>query len=66
VQPDVYVVRFVDGERPAYPYEARNVSCWRGRDDPGEVFSKEIGWNPDGTTTPFVLDLAEFFVEACS
>jgi len=105
VQPDVFVVRFIDGKRPAYPYElqdlllavevvspsnpildyqvkrdlylregvgeywvinpdARNVSRWRGRDDPGEVLSKEVVWNLEGMPAPFVLNLAEFFVDA--
>jgi Uma2 family endonuclease len=105
VQPDVFVVRRVDGKRPTYPYdlgdlllavevaspsnplldyqlkrdlylregvveywiinpEARNVSRWRGRGDPGEVLSREIAWHPEGMSEPFVLDLAEFFSEA--
>jgi Uma2 family endonuclease len=105
VQPDVFVVRLVEGKRPAYPYElhdlllavevvspsnpildyqvkrdlylregvgeywvinpdARNVSRWRGRDDPGEVLSKEVVWNLEGMPAPFVLELDEFFAEA--
>jgi len=44
--------------------EARNVSRWRGRDDPGEVLSREVIWTPEGMPTPFVLDLAEFFEDA--
>jgi Uma2 family endonuclease len=107
VQPDVFVVRFVDGKRPEYPYElhdillavevaspsnplldyqvkrdlylregvgeywvinpeARNIARWRGRGDPGDVLSTQIVWSPDGMAAPFVLDLAEFFVEARS
>ena len=105
VQPDVFVVRVVDGRRPAYPYElhdlllavevaspsnaildyqikrdlylregvgeywvinpdARNVSRWRHRDDPGEVRSKEIDFPLDGMSAPLILDLAEFFAGA--
>ena len=43
---------------------ARNVSRWRGRDDPGEVLSERIEWHCDGISAPFVLSLAEFFTEA--
>lgn len=105
VQPDVFVVRRVDGVRPTYPYElhdlllavevvspsnplldyqvkrdlylregvgeywvinpeARNVSRWRGRDDPGDVLSKEITWHAEGMPAPFVLTLNEFFGSA--
>ncbi|MDQ6611474.1 MAG: Uma2 family endonuclease [Gemmatimonadota bacterium] len=106
VQPDVYVIRVVNGKRPAYPYDlrdlllavevaspnalydyqikrnlylrenvgeywivnpdARNVSRWRGSDDPGEVLSRELRWHPEGMATEFVLNLAEFFTEARS
>ena len=105
VQPDVFVIRKVDGKRPPYPYElhdlllavevvspgnplldyqvkrdlylregvgeywvinpgARNVSRWRGRDDPGEVLSKTVSWQPEGVSVPFVVDLAGFFEAA--
>jgi Uma2 family endonuclease len=105
VQPDVFVIRKVDGRRPPYPYElhdlllavevvspgnplldyqvkrdlylrecvgeywvinpgARNVSRWRGRDDPGEVLSKTVSWQPEGMSVPFVVDLAGFFEAA--
>ena len=107
VHPDVFVVRLVEGKRPAYPYElhdlllavevvspsnpsldyqvkrdlylregvgeywvvnpdARNVSRWRGRDDPGDVLSKEVVWNLLGMPAPLLLDLAEFFADALS
>jgi Uma2 family endonuclease len=107
VQPDVFVIRKIDGKRPPYPYElhdlllavevaspsnplldyqvkrdlylregvgeywifnpeARNVSRWRGRDDPGELLSKEVAWQPDGMPTPFVVDLPHFFHVAYS
>jgi Uma2 family endonuclease len=107
VQPDVFVVRLVEGKRPVYPYalhdlflavevvspsnpildyqvkrdlylregvgefwvinpDARNVSRWHGRDDPGEVHSKEVVWHPEGMPTPFVLGLGlgAFFIDA--
>lgn len=105
VQPDVYVVRVVDGKRPTYPYdlrnillavevvspdnpqldyqvkrdlylregvgeywvihpEARNISRWRGRDDPGEIHSNEIRWHPAGMVDAFTLALPSFFDEA--
>ena len=44
--------------------EARNVSRWRGRDDPGDVVSRRLEWLPPGAGSPFVLDLASFFDEA--
>ena len=43
---------------------ARNVSRWRGRGDPGEVLSECVEWTPAGAPHPFVLPLAEFFAEA--
>jgi Uma2 family endonuclease len=105
LQPDLFVVRVLDGKRPPYPYhirdlllaievaspgnplldyqvkrdvylreglaeywainvEARNVSCWRERDDPGEVLSRQIEWRPAGASEPFVLDLPLFFADA--
>ena len=104
VQPDVFVLRVIDGRRPQYPYhlrdlllavevaspsnplldyqvkrdvylragleeywvvntEARNVSRWRGRDDPGDLLSGRLEWLPPGAVSPFVLDLASFFDE---
>ena len=42
----------------------RNVSRWRERDDPGEVLSKRVEWQPVGMPVPFVLDLRELFAEA--
>lgn len=46
--------------------DARNVSRWLGRDDPGEVLSKEVVWNLAGMPMPFELDLAVFFTDALS
>jgi hypothetical protein len=37
-----------------------NISRWRGHDDPGEVR------HPEAMSSPFVLDLAEFFGDARS
>ena len=105
VQPDVFVIRRVDGIKAEYPYhlrhlllavevvspgnplvdyhvkrelylregvaeywvidpEARNVSRWSGRDEPGELISMELRWMPEGMTTEFVLNLPVFFDEA--
>ena len=44
--------------------EARNVSRWRERDDPGEVLSRRLEWSPPGTASPFVLELDTFFENA--
>ena len=44
--------------------EARNVSRWRSRDDPGEVLSHTIDWRPNDTVAPFALDLPQFFEAA--
>jgi Uma2 family endonuclease len=44
--------------------EARNVSRWRGSDDPGEVLSKRVVWHPEGMPAPFVLELDALFEEA--
>jgi len=44
--------------------EARNVSRWRSRDDPGEVLSRTIEWCPNDTVAPFALDLPLFFESA--
>ncbi len=44
--------------------EALNISRWRERDDPGEVLSRTVEWHPAGMTTPFCLDLPQFFVDS--
>ena len=46
--------------------EARNVSRWRGRGDPGEILSETVDWRLVGASEPFVLELTEFFAEAFS
>ena len=43
---------------------ARNVSRWCGRDDPGEVLSKAVSWQPEGMSAPLVIELAAFFEAA--
>jgi len=44
--------------------EARILSRWIGRDEPGETISLELRWKPDGLETEFVLNLPQFFDEA--
>ncbi len=46
--------------------DARNVSRWHDRDDPGELLSRQVVWHPRGMPTAFVLDLDEFFADALS
>ncbi len=65
VKRDLYLREDV-GEYWVINPEARNVSRWRDRDDPGEVLSKTVTWNLEGMPTPFVLDLEEFFTDAQS
>lgn len=43
--------------------DARNVSRWRGRNDPGELLSESVSWQPDGASEPFALTLEAFFEE---
>jgi Uma2 family endonuclease len=44
--------------------EARNISRWRGRDDPGEVLSVHVDWRAPGTTESMTIDLKDFFDRA--
>jgi Uma2 family endonuclease len=44
--------------------EAKNLSRWRGSEDPGEVLSARVEWQPARMPEPFVLDLPRFFDEA--
>ena len=65
VKRDLYLRERV-GEYWVINPDALNISRWRGHDDPGEVFSKRIAWQPEGMPTAFVLNLAEFFADARS
>jgi Uma2 family endonuclease len=44
--------------------DARVVSRWRGKDDPGEVLTGCLEWLPVGMTEPLLIDLPELFAEA--
>ena len=63
VKRDLYLRENV-GEYWVINPDARNVSRWRGHDDPAELHSKEISWHPNGMPTPFVLALPQFFEDA--
>jgi Uma2 family endonuclease len=65
VKRDLYLREGV-GEYWVINPDARNVSRWHGRDDPGEVLSRALTWHPAGMPSPFVLDLVQFFVDAVS
>jgi Uma2 family endonuclease len=66
VQPDVFVVRLVDGKRPAWIANpvARTFARWRGVVDPGELLAARLEWQPAGMPEPFVLSIPEFFEDA--
>jgi hypothetical protein len=44
--------------------DARNISRWCGRDDPGDVLSRRVVWQPEGMPEPLEIDLPRFFDEA--
>jgi Uma2 family endonuclease len=46
--------------------DARNISRWVGRDDPGEVLSRTISWHAAAMAEPLVIDIPELFEEAIS
>jgi Uma2 family endonuclease len=46
--------------------DARNISRWMGRDDPGEVLSRVVSWHPAAMAEPLVIEIAELFEEAIS
>ena len=52
------------GEYWVVNVEARNVSRWRRLEDPGEVLSERLEWQPAPMLEPFVLELPAFFEEA--
>ncbi|HEU4994717.1 MAG TPA: Uma2 family endonuclease [Gemmatimonadaceae bacterium] len=44
--------------------DARIVSRWRNRDDPGEVFGQRIEWHPTGMPEPLSIELPALFDDA--
>jgi len=44
--------------------EARTISRWSRLEDPGEVLSEHLTWQPVGMDRPFSLDVREFFATA--
>ena len=44
--------------------DARNISRWQGRDDPGELLSRKITWHPAGMEQPLDIDIEQLFDEA--
>ena len=44
--------------------DARNVSRWRGLDDPGELLSTRLEWQPLAVFEGLVIDLPRFFAES--
>jgi Uma2 family endonuclease len=58
---------YLQGGIPEYwvvNIDARNISRWAGRDDPGEVMSQSIRWHSAGIDEPLVIDIEELFAEA--
>jgi Uma2 family endonuclease len=43
---------------------ARTVARWTRAEDPGEILSQRLAWQPAGMINPFVLNLPEFFAQA--
>lgn len=44
--------------------DSRTVARWRGADDPAELLSTRLEWQPPGMATPFLVDISEFFDDA--
>ena len=42
---------------------SRTVERWRPGDERAELIAEQLVWHPDGATTPFVLELVQFFAE---
>jgi Uma2 family endonuclease len=43
---------------------ARTVARWTRSDDPGEILTQRLEWQPSGMPAQFAVDLPEFFAEA--
>lgn len=43
---------------------AQTLARWRGAEDRGDLFAGTVTWQPDGMSSPFALDLREFFEDA--
>jgi Uma2 family endonuclease len=44
--------------------EARTVARWTNADEPGEILSQRLEWQPTGMENPITVDLPTFFAEA--
>ncbi len=58
---------YLEGGVPEYwvvNIEARNISRWRTKADPGDVLSRETGWHPAGMPDPLIIDLDAMFKDA--
>ena len=43
--------------------DSRLLERWRPRDERPEIVTGRLEWHPDGTESPFVLDLSEYWAE---
>jgi Uma2 family endonuclease len=58
---------YVDGGVPQYwivSPDARTIARWRGTEEPGEILSRQLVWQPEGMSDPFVLDVPDLFAQA--
>jgi Uma2 family endonuclease len=44
--------------------DARTIARWHGTEEPGEIVSRQLVWQPEGMPDAFALDVPEFFAEA--
>ena len=44
--------------------EARTIARWRAPDDPAELLTTHLVWQPEGMAEPFSLELHEFLADA--
>jgi Uma2 family endonuclease len=44
--------------------EKRTVARWQSADDPGELLTQRLEWQPDGMAEAFAMELSEFFEDA--